>query len=84
MLYSIDNWQLILAEHKNAFSTNRGLPTYVANMEDRTGNKLELGGGWQKALSELTDDYLNEELGDVLDQRRIKALARRRDDLLKR
>ncbi len=84
MLYSIDNWQLILTEHKNAFSTSRGLPTYVANLEDRSGNKFELGGGWQKALSELTDDYLKEELGDVLDKRRIKALAKRRDDLLKR
>ncbi len=84
MLYSMDNWQLILAEHKNAFSTNRGVPTYVANIEIQTGNKLELGGGWQKALAELTDDYLKEELGDVLDKRRIKAIVRRRDDLLKR
>ena len=57
---------------------------YVANLEDQTGNKIRLGGGWQKALSELTDDYLKEELGDVLDKRRIKALARRRDELLKR
>lgn len=84
MLYSTDNWQLILAEHKLSFSTSRGLPTYVANIFDRTGNKLALGGGWRKALLELTDDYLNEELGDVLGKRRIKALARRRDDLLKR
>ena len=84
MLYSTDNWQLILAEHKLSFSTNRGLPAYVANIFDRTGNKLTLGGGWRKALLELTDDYLNEELGDVLGKRRIKALARRRDDLLKR
>lgn len=84
MLYSTDNWQLILAEHKNSFSTKRGLPTYVASVEDQTGNKLELGGGWQEALSELTDRYLKEELGDVLDRRRINALAKRRDDLLKR
>ncbi len=84
MLYSIDNWQLILAEHKQSFSTSRGLPTYVANMLDRTGNSLKLGGGWHAALSELTDDYMYEELGDVLDKRRIKALAKRRDDLLKR
>ncbi len=84
MLYSGDNFQLVLTEHRDAFSTKRGLPTYVANMEVETGNKLQIGGGWQEALSELTDEYLNEELGDVLDKRRIKALARRRDDLLKR
>ena len=84
MLYSIDNWQLILAEHKNSFSTSRGLPTYVSNMETRGGNKLTLNGGWRRALTELTDDYLKEELGDVLDNRRITAIGRRRDDLLQR
>ncbi len=84
MLYSIDNWQLILTDHRNAFSTKRGLPTYVDNIEIRSGKKLHLGGGWQKALSTLTDDSLNEKLQDVLDKRRIKALVRRRDDLLGR
>jgi len=84
MLYSIDNWQLILADHKHAFTTNRGLPTYVANMQAQTGNQLLPGSGWKKALAALTDDYLAEHLGDVLDKRRIKALAKRRDDLLKR
>ncbi len=83
MLYSIDNWQLILIGHKQSFSNNRGLPAYVANRLSQVGGKLVIGGGWQRALSELTDDYLNEELGDVLDKRRIKSLARRRDDLLK-
>jgi hypothetical protein len=84
MLYSMDNWQLILAEHKNAFSTNRGLPKYVANMEAQSRTKLVIGGGWQKALQSLTDDYLTEELGDVLDKSRISAIAKRRDDLLRR
>ena len=84
MLYSIDNWQLILTGHQNSFSKKRGLPTYVENMEVRSGKKMHLGGGWQKALSALTDDYLNEKLGDVLDKGRIKALARRRDGLLER
>jgi hypothetical protein len=53
-------------------------------MEAHTGERLKIGGGWQKALTELTDDYLNEELGDVLDRSRINAVAKRRDDLLKR
>jgi hypothetical protein len=84
MLYSVDNWQLILAEHKYTFSARRGFPRHVANMETQTGEKLKIGGGWKIALAELTDDYLDEELGDVLDKNRIKAIARRRDDLLKR
>ncbi len=84
MLYSTDNWQLILAGHKNAFSTDRGLPQYVANMEGRSDYKLTPGGGWNIALAELTDEYLAENFSDVLNKRRIKALGRRRDDLLKR
>ena len=84
MLYSIDNWQLILTDHREAFSKNRGLPTYVENVEIQSGEKLHLGGGWQKALAALTNDYLTEQLGDVLDKGRIKALGKRRDGLLER
>jgi hypothetical protein len=84
MLYSIDNWQLILTGHQSAFSKKRGLPTYVENIEVRSGKKTHIGGGWQKALAALTNDYLTEQLGDVLDKGRIKALARRRDGLLER
>jgi hypothetical protein len=82
MFYSIDNWQLILTGHKHTFSNSRGLPTYVANMRAQTGAELQLGTGWQKALTALTDAYLNEQLGDVLDKRRLRALGKRRDDLL--
>jgi hypothetical protein len=84
MLYSIDNWQLILTDHQKAFSKKRGLPTYVENIEIQSRKKLHLGGGWQKALAALTNDYLTEQLGDVLDKGRIKALGKRRDGLLER
>ena len=84
MMYSIDNWQLILTEHKHTFSTRRGFPRHVANLEAQTGKKLKIGDGWKIALEELTDDYLEEELGDVLDKNRIGAIAKRRNDLLKR
>lgn len=84
MLYSIDNWQLILANHKLAFTTNKGLPTYVANMLAQSGGELVLGSGWERALAVLTEDYLTEQLGDVLDKRRIKALAKRSGELLER
>lgn len=82
MLYSTDNWQLILTGHRDSFATSRGLPPYVASMEKQTGSKLNPGGGWRKALSALTESEINEKLGDVLDKRRIKALIRRRDGLL--
>jgi len=84
MMYSIDNWQLILTEHNRTFSTRRGFPRHVANMEAQSGEKLEIGDGWKIALEELTDDYLKEELGDVLDKNHIGAIAKRRNDLLKR
>lgn len=84
MHYSIENWQLILSGHGQTFATNRGLPAYVENMLVTTGSELVLGTGWQKALMSLSDDYLTEQLGDALDKRRIRALARRRDDLLNR
>jgi len=34
-------------------------------------------------LTSLSDQVLKENLGDVLDERRIAAIASRRDDLLK-
>ena len=84
MRYSIDNWQLILTRHNETFTTNRSLPKHVVNYEAQLGEKLKLGGGWRKALLALNEDSLNEQLGDVLDARRIRAIIRRRDDLLKR
>ena len=84
MLYSNDNWQLILADHNKSFSTKRGLAPYVAHQQSQAGKELQVSGGWRKALAVLNDDYLTEQLADVLDKRRIKALGKRRDDLLAR
>jgi len=84
MHYSIDNWQLILTRHNESFTTNRSLSSHIDNVENLLGKKLNLGEGWRKALVALNEDDLTEQLGDVLDERRIKALIKRRDDLLKR
>jgi hypothetical protein len=43
---------------------------------------LKLNNRWRRALEALTDDVLAEQLGGVLDKRRIRALASRRDELL--
>ena len=77
MLYSPDNWQLMLVNHENSFSTRKDRPTYLNNI------KLTIGDMWRTALIELSDEKLRMNLGDVLDKRRLAALAKRRDDLIK-
>jgi hypothetical protein len=76
MLYSPDNWQLMLVNHENSFSTKKDRPTYLKNIE------LTIGDQWQTALLELDDEKLRRNLGDVLDKRRLAALAKRRDALI--
>ena len=76
MLYSSDNWQLVLVNHENSFSTKKDRPAYLKNVA------LALGDQWRTALLEIDDERLRAELGDVLDKRRLAALARRRDALI--
>jgi hypothetical protein len=76
MLYSPDNWQLLLVGHDNAFATRKGRPRHLGDQP------LALNNRWRRALERLTDDVLAEQLGGVLDKRRLKALAERRDELL--
>lgn len=74
--YSPDNWQVLLTAHHLAFSTGKGRPRYLQ------GRELALTGRWRTALESLTDEVLTEHLGDVLDKKRLAALAKRRDQLL--
>ena len=76
MLYSPDNWQLMLVNHENSFSTKKDRPAYLKNVE------FTIGDQWRTALSELDDEILRTNLGDVLDDRRLAALAKRRDALI--
>ncbi len=76
MLYSPDNWQLMLVNHENSFSTKMGRPTYLKNVE------LTIGDEWRTALLRMEDEILRKNLGDVLDKRRLAALTRRRDALI--
>lgn len=76
MLYDLSNWGLMLSEHDRAFSTKKGRPRHLKSAP------VEVSQGWTAALSGLTDEVLAESLDDVLDKRRIKALAARRDQLL--
>ena len=77
MLYSPDNWQLMLVDHTDSFSTQKDRPTYLQNI------RLRIGDQWRKALLEIDDGKLRENVGDVLDKKRLAALASRRDTLIK-
>jgi hypothetical protein len=76
MMYDKSTWRLILSEHDRAFTNKKGRP---GHLEDR---KLTISPGWKKVLAELTDEVLQENFSDVVDKRRIRALASRRDELL--
>ena len=76
MLYSTDRWQLILVEHQDAFAAREGLPRHLENAT------VIVSEGWRDALRALDNAMLQENLGDVLDKRRLKALAARRENLL--
>ena len=76
MIYDTRDWSLILIEHERAFSPRKGRPRHLENAP------VEVTDGWRAALAELSDATLQAELGDVLDKKRLRALATRRDELL--
>ena len=76
MLYSPDIWQLVLVGHDRAFSTRKGRPQHLMSVP------LTVGDAWKAKLTSLSDDLLDQELGDVLDKRRRRALLARRDKLI--
>ena len=78
MIYDTRSWDLMLLEHERAFATKKGRPRHLS------AAPIEISDGWKVALGELTDDVLNARLGDVLDAKRIRALATRRDEILAR
>jgi hypothetical protein len=76
MVYNTADWQLMSVGHQEAFGTRNSRPAYLSTIT------LDITGTWVDALSSLSDDVLTENLGDVLDKRRIRALGNRRDSLL--
>jgi len=76
MMYDKSTWSLILSEHDRAFADKKGRPGHLAKAS------LTVNAGWKSALGELTDEALKENFSDVLDKRRMRALASRRDELL--
>jgi len=76
MLYSSDDWYLMLVDHENSFGLQTSRPAYLQGVE------LDIGDQWRDALLDLNDKILRAELGDVLDRDRLAALGDRRDALV--
>ena len=76
MLYDKSSFSLILSEHDRTFANREGRPGHLKNAP------LPVSPGWKNALTELSDELLEETFSDVLDKRRLRALRSRRDELL--
>jgi hypothetical protein len=76
MMYDTLSWRLILSEHDRTFSNKKGRPAHLKNAP------VPVSPGWKSALTELSDELLEETFSDVLDKRRLRALKARRDELL--
>lgn len=71
ILYSLDFWQLMLVGHNSAFSTKKGVPARLRS------TPYTVGQAWQTAAAGLNEETLGQALGDVLDDKRVRALATR-------
>jgi hypothetical protein len=76
MIYDRSTWRLILSEHERAFSSRKGRPPHLRKVT------LPITAGWKETLAELNDEVLAEQFSDVLDKKRLRALAARRDALI--
>jgi hypothetical protein len=76
MVYSPDDWLLMLVDHENAFGVEKERPAYLEGVD------LAVGDQWRTALRALENEALRTGLADVLDERRLSALASRRDALI--
>lgn len=74
--YIPGSWDLVLPGYDKAFGTSRRFPRHLQNVA------LIPTPGWVNTLKGWNAATLNEALGDVLDERRIKALLARRDRLI--
>ncbi len=76
ILYDLDTWQVILTAHDRSFTDRDGLPRNLRSVP------LQFDRAWQEQLAALNDDVLQRNLGDVLDEKRLRALGQRRDGLI--
>ena len=75
ILYSLDWWQLMLVGHDKSFRARKGVPARLQ------GVPYEVGKAWRDAAAGLSRETLADAMGDVLDDKRLKALAARAEAL---
>ena len=78
LLYSVDLWQVMLTGHNKAFSTRKGVPQRLESAP------FTVNQAWREVLATMTEEALSDVLGDVLDSKRIRALAARAEALAER
>jgi hypothetical protein len=74
--YSADNYQLLLVGHDISFPTSGEKPEHLRSLD------LTLSPAWIERLLSLSESYLEENFGDILDRRQRRALLERRDVIL--
>jgi hypothetical protein len=74
--YDKRSYQMMLVGHDRAFGVGTGRPLHLKEVP------LQIGPSWRAALLSITNNVLQDRLGDVLDKRRLRALGERRDQLL--
>jgi hypothetical protein len=75
--YVPGSWALRLIDQENAFGTSRSPPPHLTDVLSH------LSPSWRSRLARLDEQELRDALHGVLDDRRIKAMLRRRDRMLK-
>ncbi len=76
MLYSPEDWLLMLVDHENSFGIETDRPAYLKEIE------LAIGDQWRTVLLKLDDEVLRANLAEVLDEQRMAALSKRRDAMI--
>lgn len=76
MLYNLENWQLMLIEHRRAFASKSGRPAHLKSAP------IKVNQGWREKLKQLDAKTIDELFADVLDKSRRRALLVRRNELL--
>ena len=76
MLYAGPNLSLRIVGFGRAFSTRKGLPAYLENAE------LGIGAEYARRLAGLDNRTLSDELKGLLGKGQIRALLKRRDEIL--
>ena len=77
MVYSPDNWQLILTGNAESFTTSRSRPGYLKSFD------LPFNETWIERLDALDEATIESLFAETLDSKRRRALLSRRDRLLK-